>query len=134
VFSVPAFGSEWFWWDWKGAHDFEYILFMIKNYPPGFSYTDFAPNFHAQFFDPDEWADIFEASGAKLVGYITILTLVVSVLRIYNVVFDFFPPDMWSSHRNTTKASQIGAPQIPGIGILLITDLTGILLEIWEMQ
>ncbi|XP_039536926.1 tissue alpha-L-fucosidase-like [Pimephales promelas] len=67
VFSVPAFGSEWFWWDWKGAHDFEYILFMIKNYPPGFSYTDFAPNFHAQFFDPDEWADIFEASGAKYV-------------------------------------------------------------------
>ncbi|XP_077052389.1 tissue alpha-L-fucosidase-like [Siphateles boraxobius] len=67
VFSVPAFGSEWFWWNWKGAHNLEYILFMIKNYPPGFSYTEFAPDFHAQFFDPDEWADIFEASGAKYV-------------------------------------------------------------------
>lgn len=65
VFSVPAFGSEWFWWYWKGAHKSEYVQFMTKNYPPGFSYTDFAPDFHAQFFDPDEWADIFEASGAK---------------------------------------------------------------------
>ncbi len=67
VFSVPAFGSEWFWWYWKGAQNPSYIQFMVKNYPPGFSYTDFAPDFHAQFFDPDEWADIFEASGAKYV-------------------------------------------------------------------
>ncbi|KAL0166074.1 hypothetical protein M9458_037918, partial [Cirrhinus mrigala] len=67
VFSVPGFGSEWFWWNWKGALEFEYIVYMIKNYPIGFSYADFAPNFHAQFFDPDEWADIFEASGAKYV-------------------------------------------------------------------
>ncbi|XP_077052393.1 tissue alpha-L-fucosidase-like isoform X3 [Siphateles boraxobius] len=67
VFSVPAFGSEWFWWYWRGAHESDYVQFMIKNYPPGFSYTDFAPDFHAQFFDPDEWADIFEASGAKYV-------------------------------------------------------------------
>uniref|UniRef100_A0A8C2AKJ0 Alpha-L-fucosidase n=1 Tax=Cyprinus carpio TaxID=7962 RepID=A0A8C2AKJ0_CYPCA len=67
VFSVPAFGSEWFWWYWKGAQNPNYIQFMTKNYPPGFSYTDFAPEFHAQFFDPDEMADIFEASGAKYV-------------------------------------------------------------------
>lgn len=67
VFSVPAFGSEWFWWYWKGAQNPDYVQFMIKNYPPGFSYADFAPNFHAQFFDPDAWADIFEASGAKYV-------------------------------------------------------------------
>ncbi|RXN22288.1 tissue alpha-L-fucosidase-like protein [Labeo rohita] len=67
VFSVPAFGSEWFWWNWKGAENPAYVQFMSKNYPPGFSYADFAPDFHAQFFDPDEWADIFEASGAKYV-------------------------------------------------------------------
>ncbi len=58
---------------------------MIKNYPPGFSYADFAPDFHAQFFDPDEWADIFEASGAK---YVTLLNIFVCsaaswVLHIY---------------------------------------------------
>ncbi|XP_026113274.1 tissue alpha-L-fucosidase-like [Carassius auratus] len=67
VFSVPAFGSEWFWWYWKASLKFEYILFMVKNYPIGFRYADFAPDFHARFFDPDEWAEIFEASGAKYV-------------------------------------------------------------------
>jgi len=93
VFSVPAFGSEWFWWYWRGEHISDYVQFMIKNYPPGFSYTDFAPDFHAQFFDPDEWADIFEASGAK---YVTLTCLryafaiPVCVLRIYNFVLLFF--------------------------------------------
>ncbi|XP_051992211.1 tissue alpha-L-fucosidase-like [Xyrauchen texanus] len=67
VFSVPAFGSEWFWWNWQGAQISEYVQYMAKNYPPGFTYADFAPDFRAQFFDPYEWADIFEASGAKYV-------------------------------------------------------------------
>ncbi len=40
---------------------------MNKNYPPGFTYQEFAPEFRAQYFDPDQWADLFEASGAKYV-------------------------------------------------------------------
>ena len=40
---------------------------MKKNYPPDFAYTDFAKDFTAQFFDPDEWSTIFNASGAKYV-------------------------------------------------------------------
>ncbi|XP_071355416.1 tissue alpha-L-fucosidase-like [Trachinotus anak] len=69
VFSVPGFGSEWFWWNWQGRQppDQRCVSFMTKNYPPGFSYPEFAPQFLAQFFDPAEWADIFEASGAKYV-------------------------------------------------------------------
>ena len=43
------------------------VDFMNKNYPPGFTYADFANEFKAQFFDPDQWADIFKASGAKYV-------------------------------------------------------------------
>lgn len=65
VFSVPAFGSEWFWWYWKGALNPAYISFMLQNYPPGFTYAEFAPYFNAQFFQPDDWAEVFEASGAK---------------------------------------------------------------------
>ncbi|XP_070580011.1 alpha-L-fucosidase-like [Ptychodera flava] len=65
VFSVPSFGSEWFWWSWKGAKQAEYIKFMIDNYAPDFEYPDFAPMFHAELFDPDEWAEILEASGAR---------------------------------------------------------------------
>jgi alpha-L-fucosidase len=65
VFSVPSFGSEWFWWDWKGAHQKDVVQFMEKNYPPGFTYADFAPMFKAEFYNPDQWADILAASGAK---------------------------------------------------------------------
>lgn len=67
VFSVPAFESEWFWWHWQGQQPPEQICvdYMKKNYPPDFTYPDFAPGFHAQFFNPGDWADIFKASGAK---------------------------------------------------------------------
>lgn len=32
-----------------------------------FTYADFAKEFHAEFFDPTQWAEIFKASGAKYV-------------------------------------------------------------------
>lgn len=65
VFSVPAWGSEWFWWHWKGERNPAYERFMRKNYPPGFSYADFGPQFTARFFHPDQWAELFQAAGAK---------------------------------------------------------------------
>ncbi|XP_076158316.1 tissue alpha-L-fucosidase-like [Alosa pseudoharengus] len=67
VFSVPGFGSEWFWWNWQGLKDPALVSFMEKNYPPGFTYPDFAPDFRATFFDPNEWAVLFESAGAKYV-------------------------------------------------------------------
>ncbi|XP_037548692.1 tissue alpha-L-fucosidase [Nematolebias whitei] len=69
VFSVPGFDSEWFWWHWQGQQppDPNCVSYMSKNYPPGFGYPEFAPRFHAQFFNPEEWADMFKASGAKYV-------------------------------------------------------------------
>ncbi|KAM4702392.1 tissue alpha-L-fucosidase [Discoglossus pictus] len=67
VFSVPSFGSEWFWYHWQGERQPEYVNFMNCNYPPGFTYADFAPQFTAEFFNPEEWAELFEASGAKYV-------------------------------------------------------------------
>lgn len=38
---------------------------MKNNYPPNFEYADFAPQWTAEFFDPDAWADLVQASGAK---------------------------------------------------------------------
>ncbi|XP_064609241.1 alpha-L-fucosidase-like [Liolophura sinensis] len=67
VYSVPSYGSPWFWWYWKGVKSPAYQQFMEKNYPPGFTYADFAPLLKAELFDPDQWADIIEASGAKYV-------------------------------------------------------------------
>lgn len=68
LYAVPSFGSEWFWWHWKGENDPKYVEFMKKNYRPGFSYADFAPMFRAEFFDPDLWADMLARSGARFVG------------------------------------------------------------------
>ncbi|OWF56521.1 alpha-L-fucosidase-like [Mizuhopecten yessoensis] len=70
VYSVPAFGSAWFWYYlYHGVP--AYVEFMKQNYRPGFTYQDFAADFHASFFDPDEWADIFLASGARYVVLVT---------------------------------------------------------------
>ncbi|KAH7966429.1 hypothetical protein HPB49_016163 [Dermacentor silvarum] len=67
VFSVPSFGSEWFWWHWQGAKVPAFREFMERNYRPGFTYQDFAPQFKAEFFDPDRWAEIFKKAGARYV-------------------------------------------------------------------
>ncbi|XP_047736414.1 alpha-L-fucosidase [Hyalella azteca] len=66
VFSVPSFGSEWFWHSWVTKNP-AYVEFMEKNYRPGFTYQDFAAMFTAEFYNPVAWADIFNASGAKYV-------------------------------------------------------------------
>ena len=44
VFSVPSFVSEWFWCYWKCPDRIkpEVIKFIEDNYPPNFTYQDFA--------------------------------------------------------------------------------------------
>ncbi|XP_063531738.1 tissue alpha-L-fucosidase [Cydia strobilella] len=66
VFSVPSFGSEWFWNHWQGKY-VRYTNFMEKNYPPNFTYQEFAPMFTAELFDPEEWAALFAKAGAKYI-------------------------------------------------------------------
>ena len=62
-----AFGSqgEWFWWEWRGEKLPWAVDFMQDNYPEGFTYPDFGPSFTAELFDPDEWAELFQAAGAR---------------------------------------------------------------------
>ncbi|NP_001279640.1 tissue alpha-L-fucosidase precursor [Callorhinchus milii] len=67
VFSVPSYRSEWFWWDWEGLHSPDILTFMERNYKSGFTYPDFASQFTAEFFDPDQWADLIQDSGARYV-------------------------------------------------------------------
>jgi alpha-L-fucosidase len=67
VFSVPAFSSEWFWWSWQGSHAPGVVAYMNENYRPDFTYADFASKFHAEFYDPQQWAQIFQAAGANYV-------------------------------------------------------------------
>ena len=73
VYSVPAWGApkqyaEWYWnrmADQKPAN--VWWQFHAKNYGADFDYKDFAPQFRAELFNPDQWADIFARSGAKYI-------------------------------------------------------------------
>jgi len=40
---------------------------MEKNYKPGFTYQEFAPQFTTEFYEPDAWAKLFSKAGAKYV-------------------------------------------------------------------
>ncbi|XP_033221423.1 alpha-L-fucosidase-like isoform X2 [Belonocnema kinseyi] len=68
VFSVPSIGSEWFWKSWNRKTNTT-VEFMKKNYPPNFTYQDFAKDFTAEFFNATQWSEIFKASGAKYVVF-----------------------------------------------------------------
>ena len=70
VFSVPSFGSEWFWERWQGKPQKKYVDFMQKNYSPRFTYADFAAQFTAEFFNPDEWTSLFRDAGAKYIVFV----------------------------------------------------------------
>ncbi|KAA3671452.1 alpha-L-fucosidase, partial [Paragonimus westermani] len=69
VFSVPSFESEWFWWLWKGdtTRRPNVPAYMHEQFAPNFAYADFAREFRAEFFDPDQWAELFVDAGAKYV-------------------------------------------------------------------
>nr|CAD7263367.1 unnamed protein product [Timema shepardi] len=68
VFSVPSYGNEWFWYRWK-TNVSNFVTFMNDNYPPGFTYQNFAKEFTAEFFEPNDWADLFQLSGARYVVF-----------------------------------------------------------------
>jgi len=68
LYSVPAFGSEWYPRDMyrEGSEEYKHHLAV---YGPlsSFGYKDFIPMFKAERFDPKQWADLFRESGAKYV-------------------------------------------------------------------
>ena len=68
VYSVPAFGSEWYSRNMyiQGSPEFEH---HVKTYGPhkDFGYKDFIPMFKAEKFDASEWAQLFQDAGAKYV-------------------------------------------------------------------
>lgn len=71
VYSVPAFATnegyaEWY---YRGLQtdEGERKAFQERVYGEGFKYEDFAPLFKAELWDPEEWAELFEKSGARYV-------------------------------------------------------------------
>jgi len=68
VYSVPAFGNEWYPRNMYRKDSDEY-KHHIATYGPQdkFGYKDFIPMFKAEHFDPAAWARLFKESGAKYV-------------------------------------------------------------------
>ena len=72
VFSSPSYGigtsieASLFWLYWKNNAS-EIMQYLKQNYPPDFTYADFAATFRAELFNPDEWADILKSARVKLV-------------------------------------------------------------------
>lgn len=69
VYSVPAYGSEWYprSMHTKGFGAYEHHL---EKYGPTseFGYQDFVPMFSAESFDPEQWAELFARAGARFAG------------------------------------------------------------------
>ena len=68
LYSVPAFGSEWYSRNMyiKGSKEYEYHIAKFGDHKE-FGYKDFIPMFTAEQFNADEWAEIVEQSGARYV-------------------------------------------------------------------
>ena len=85
VYSVPSYApvipgklayAEWYWNAMTAGKDDPKAsaiqtgtwAYHQKQYGADFPYQNFAPQFRAELFDPDHWADVFARSGAKYVA------------------------------------------------------------------
>ena len=68
VYSVPAFGSEWYSRNMyiQGSREFEHHINTYGAHKD-FGYKDFIPMFKAEHFSAAEWVDLFKEAGAQYV-------------------------------------------------------------------
>ncbi|WP_375425412.1 alpha-L-fucosidase [uncultured Friedmanniella sp.] len=68
VYSVPAFGNEWYARHMyvEGRPEFEHHRATYGSQDE-FGYADFIPSFTADAYDPDAWAQLFREAGAQFV-------------------------------------------------------------------
>lgn len=68
VYSVPAYGSEWY-PHYMYLKDSDIYNYHVQHYgdPSEFGYKDFISMFKAEHWDPEAWADLFLRAGARYV-------------------------------------------------------------------
>ncbi len=81
IYSVPAYAprgtyAEWYWNAIEEREEYnetqpKYREFHKKMYGENFQYADFINMFKAECFDADEWAKVFERSGAKYINLVS---------------------------------------------------------------
>lgn len=73
LYSVPAWSPKGTYAEWyqyflqERSLDGQVYDYHLKTYGKGFRYEDFAPLFKAELWEPKEWADLFERSGARYI-------------------------------------------------------------------
>lgn len=68
IYSVPAYGSEWYARAMYDINDREFGYHVITyGNQKDFGYKDFIPMFKAEKFSAEEWVSLFKESGAKFV-------------------------------------------------------------------
>ena len=68
VYSVPAFGSEWYSRNMyiQGTEEYRHHIETYGAHKD-FGYKDFIPMFKAERFSADEWLDLFQDAGAQYI-------------------------------------------------------------------
>src|SRR5207302_1597075 len=68
VYSVPAFGNEWYPRNMyrEGSEEYKHHI-ATYGAQDKFGYKEFIPMFKAEHFDPAAWAELFKKAGAKYV-------------------------------------------------------------------
>jgi len=68
IYSVPAFGNEWYPRNMYRQDTAEFQHHVATYGPQSqFGYKDFIPQFKAEHFNPDQWAELFKTAGARYV-------------------------------------------------------------------
>lgn len=68
VYSVPAFGNEWYSRNMYDQSSADYRHEVAEHGPESkFGYKDFIPMFRAEHFDAEQWVDLFERAGARYI-------------------------------------------------------------------
>ena len=72
IYSVPAFGSEWYprhmYLESDAGWGSAVYPYHVETYGVDFQYHQFIPEFTAEYFDAEDWAELFKASGAAFAG------------------------------------------------------------------
>lgn len=77
LYSVPAWSPKGTYAEWyqyflqERSQNGQVYDYHVKAYGKNFRYEDFAPLFKAELWNPEEWADLIQNSGAKYVVFTT---------------------------------------------------------------
>lgn len=105
-YSVPAYDPGYGYAEWYGNKDYN-KAFHEKTYGKDFLYEDFADQWKAELWNPNEWADLFSKSGAK---YFIIVAKYHDGFCLFPTAFDArtINRDKWNSIDRGPKRDIIG--------------------------